>query len=68
MNGIEQKHRRTVLVMGIALILCVLASFTLGRYPVSLPDGLLMSGHFCKQGYFEPRMKIQFICRKNAEN
>ena len=36
MNEIENKHRRTVLLMGIALILCMLGSFTLGRYPVSL--------------------------------
>ena len=38
MNEIENKHRRTVLVMGICLILCVLGSFTLGRYPVSLAE------------------------------
>ena len=40
MTLIEHKHRRTVLVMGILLILCVLGSFTLGRYPVS-PGQLL---------------------------
>lgn len=38
MNEIENKHHRTVLVMGICLILCVLGSFTLGRYPVSLAE------------------------------
>ena len=38
MNRIEQKHRRTVLIMGIALILCILGSFTLGRYPVPLKE------------------------------
>ena len=38
MNAIENKHRRTVLLMGIALILCILGSFTLGRYPVSLSE------------------------------
>ena len=36
MNEIEKKHRRTVHIMGAALILCVLASFLLGRYPVPL--------------------------------
>ena len=34
MNEIEKKHRRTVLIMGIALIACLFGSFTLGRYPV----------------------------------
>ena len=45
MNKIEQKHRRTVLIMGIALILAILASFTLGRYPVPLKEllGILAS-------------------------
>ena len=38
MNEIENKHHRTVLVMGISLVLCVLGSFTLGRYPVSLAE------------------------------
>ena len=37
MNRIEKIHRRTVLLMGVGLILCILGSFTLGRYPVSLP-------------------------------
>lgn len=40
MTKIEKKHRRTVWLMGIALILCILGSFTLGRYPVS-PGELL---------------------------
>lgn len=40
MTSIEKKHRRTVWIMGIALILCVLGSFTLGRYPV--PPGELL--------------------------
>ena len=44
MNEIEKKHRRTVLVMGIALILCVLGSFTLGRYPVSVAELLGVLG------------------------
>ena len=45
MNEIENKHRRTVLLMGIALILCILASFTLGRYPVSLSELLGVLGY-----------------------
>ena len=44
MNEIENKHRRTVLLMGIALILCMLGSFTLGRYPVSLSELLGVLG------------------------
>ena len=36
MNEIENKHRRTVLLMGIALILCILGSFTLGRWACPL--------------------------------
>ena len=38
MNAIEKKHRRTVLIMGIILVLCILASFTLGRYPVPMGE------------------------------
>ena len=45
MNTIEQKHRRSVLIMGITLILCIFASFTLGRYPVSLGELLGVLGH-----------------------
>ena len=45
MMEIEQKHRRTVLIMGLVLILCVLASFTMGRYPVSLPELLGVLGN-----------------------
>ena len=44
MNKIEQKHRRTVLIMGIALIMAILASFTLGRYPVPLKELLGILG------------------------
>jgi len=40
MTEIEKKHRRSVLLMGVVLILCVLASFALGRYPV--PPGELL--------------------------
>lgn len=40
----EKKHRRTVAVMGVVLIVCVLASFTLGRYPVPLKDVLGILG------------------------
>ena len=42
---IEQKHRRTVLIMGLVLLLCILGSFTLGRYPVSLPELLGVLGN-----------------------
>lgn len=48
MNRIEQKHRRTVCIMLVVLIVCVLGSFTLGRYPVSLPELLGVLG--CKLG------------------
>ena len=44
MNKIEIKHRRAVLLIGIALILCILGSFTLGRYPVSLTELLGVLG------------------------
>jgi len=40
MNEIEKKHRKTVHIMGVTLIVCVFASFLLGRYPV--PFGELM--------------------------
>ncbi len=40
MQNIEKKHRRTVLVMGILLIVCVFVSFGLGRYPVPLREAL----------------------------
>ena len=45
MTEIEKKHRRTVLILGIGLILCILASFTLGRYPVSLSQLLGVLGY-----------------------
>ena len=38
MNEIEKKHRKTVHIMGVILILCVFASFLLGRYPVPLGE------------------------------
>ena len=44
MNGIEHKHRRTVGILILALLLCVLGSFTLGRYPVSLSELLGVLG------------------------
>ena len=40
MNDIEKKHRKTLHIMGAALIACVLGSFLLGRYPV--PPGELL--------------------------
>ena len=45
MNKIEKKHRRTVLIMAAVLLLCILGSFTLGRYPVSLRELLGVLGY-----------------------
>ena len=45
MQKIEEKHRLTVLIMGIALVLCVLGSFTLGRYPVPIKELLGILGN-----------------------
>ena len=44
MNEIEKKHRRTVHIMGIALVGCLLVSFLLGRYPVPLTELLGILG------------------------
>ena len=44
MTEIEKKHRKAVWIMGVALILCILGSFTLGRYPVSLGELLGVLG------------------------
>ena len=44
MNKIEKKHRRTLWIMAAGLILCILASFTLGRYPVSVRELLGVLG------------------------
>ena len=44
MMDMERKHRRTVLIMLIVLILCILASFTLGRYPVPMGELLGILG------------------------
>ena len=44
MNTIEKKHRRTVFLLGVGLIGCILASFTLGRYPVPLGELLGILG------------------------
>ena len=44
MGSIETKHRRTVMLMGIALAVCILLSFTLGRYPVPLGELLGILG------------------------
>ena len=38
MTQIEQKHRRTVWILLLILFLCIMGSFTLGRYPVTLPQ------------------------------
>lgn len=40
----QKKHRRTVLVMAVMLVVCVLASFTLGRYPVPMKELLGILG------------------------
>ena len=45
MNKIEKNHRRTVLIMAVVLLLCILGSFTLGRYPVSLRELLGVLGY-----------------------
>ena len=44
MNKIEKKHRRTLWIMAAGLILCILTSFTLGRYPVSIRELLGVLG------------------------
>ena len=44
MNRIEKKHRRTLWIMAAVLIICILASFTLGRYPVSMEELLGVLG------------------------
>ena len=44
MTQIEKKHRRTVAVMALCLLVCILGSFTLGRYPVSLSELLGVLG------------------------
>ena len=45
MNPIKRKHRRTVLIMAMILAVCILTSFTLGRYPVPLGELLGILGH-----------------------
>ena len=45
MNQIEHKHRRTVVLMALGLMLCIFASFTLGRYPVPPGELLGVLGH-----------------------
>ena len=47
MSKIEQKHRRTVLAMMLALLVCILGSFTLGRYPVHLGELVGVLGYKC---------------------
>ena len=44
MTNIERKHRRTVILMALILVACILGSFTLGRYPVSLKELLGVLG------------------------
>ena len=45
MPDTKKRHRRSVVIMSIALVLCVLSSFTLGRYPVSLSELLGVLGY-----------------------
>ena len=45
MRSIERKHCQTVVLMGIALAVCILLSFTLGRYPVPLSELLGILGN-----------------------
>ena len=45
MTEIEKNHRRTVTVMAVILVVCILGSFTLGRYPVSIGELLGVLGH-----------------------
>ena len=44
MNQIAAKHRRTIWLLGVALIVCILGSFTLGHYPVPLNELLGILG------------------------
>ncbi len=44
MNTAEKKHRSTVLILAATLILSILLSFTLGRYPVPLKELLGILG------------------------
>ena len=44
MNNIEKKHCQTLWVMAAGLMISVLASFTLGRYPVSIGELLGVLG------------------------
>lgn len=44
MKEIEQKHRRTLLIMGMVLIVCTLGSFMLGHYSVPLKELLGILG------------------------
>ena len=44
MTAIEKKHRKTVAVMGLGLAVCLLLSFTLGRYRVPLGELLGILG------------------------
>ena len=44
MNAVNRKHRRIVAAMGVLLVLCILGSFVLGRYPVPLAEVLGILG------------------------
>ncbi len=44
MEKIEKRHRRTVLILGFVLVLGILLSFSLGRYPVPLGELLGILG------------------------
>ena len=45
MTAIQRKNRRCLWLMGLALVVCILASFTLGRYPVKLGELLGVLGY-----------------------
>ena len=44
MNHITAVHRKTIWLLGLGLIVCILASFTLGHYPVPLNELLGILG------------------------
>lgn len=45
MTAADKKHRRAILLMGFVLIVCILSSFSLGRYPVPIKQllGIFLS-------------------------
>jgi len=45
MKKIEQKHKSTIILMAIGLACCIVASFAVGQYPVSVGELLGVLGH-----------------------